>query len=127
MNAFLRKCVQIMFPQNESDEEDVSFEEFMMPTISEPNSYDSTIGQLVSEAPQENTEPGAPVDVVLSDTKQPAASGGESKGVAYPVKDIMAQKEAGKERKRRRKERRKPFLLLVTGHLRTLPMASRQE
>ena len=41
MNAFLRKCVQIMFPQNESEEEDVSFEEFMMPAISEPSSYDS--------------------------------------------------------------------------------------
>lgn len=116
MNAFLRKCVQIMFPQNESEEEDVSFEEFMMPAISEPNSYDSTIGQLVSEAPQENTEPGAPVDVVLSDTKQPAASGGESKGVAYPVKDIMAQREdkgdytAGRKGKKKKKKRKKKTL-----------------
>lgn len=113
MNAFLRKCVQIMFPQNESEEEDISFEEFMMPAISEPTAYDSLIGQLVSEIPQEITDSGAPVDVVLSDTKKPASSNGEPKGMAYPVKEILAQKEnkgdysAGKKGKKKKKKRKK--------------------
>ena len=111
MNAFIEKCVQIMFPQSESQEEDLSFEEFTIPTLSEPNAYDSLIGQLISEKPQEDGAPGAPVDVELSDAKPSTPPSGGSKGFAYPVKDVNTRREergdytGGRKGKKKNKKR----------------------
>ena len=92
MNAFVQKCVQIMFPQNVSEEEDVDIEGFSMPAITEPEDYDSLIGQLVSEKPQNESEPGAPVDVELDSSKSSPKKAEPSKGVAYPIKTVPAIK-----------------------------------
>ena len=64
MRAFIEKCLdQIVFPVDNSDEEDIQLEDITMPIISDDESTNPLLGVLISKQGTDDNQKGAPVDI----------------------------------------------------------------
>lgn len=68
MRAFIEKCLdQIVFPVDNSDEEDILLEDITMPIISDDETTNPLLGVLVSKQGTDDNQKGAPVDIYVGD------------------------------------------------------------
>lgn len=63
MIAFINRCLDIVFPQNNIESEDVELEEFTMPLISESDTTNPLIGNIINLQGKDEETLGAPVDI----------------------------------------------------------------
>lgn len=64
MHTFIEKCLnQIIFPIDNSDEEDIQLEDITMPIISDDETMNPLLGVLISKQGSDENQKGAPVDV----------------------------------------------------------------
>lgn len=64
MFAFIEKCLdQIVFPVDNSDEEDIQLEDITMPIISDDDTTNPLLGVLISKQGSDENQKGAPVDI----------------------------------------------------------------
>lgn len=63
MKEFINWCLDVVFPTNQSDSEDVELEDFSVPLISDSDTTNPLIGSLINIQGDKDEIKGAPVDI----------------------------------------------------------------
>ena len=75
MREFIRWCLDVVFPTNQSDSEDVELEDFTIPLLSDSDTTNPLIGSLINIKGNNDEIKGAPVDI-HADSPIPTKSSG---------------------------------------------------
>ena len=67
MRDFIRKCLDIVFPSNQTDIDDVELEDFTIPMISEETATNPLLGNLISIRGDNDNVQGAPADIHIGE------------------------------------------------------------
>lgn len=67
MRDFIRKCLDIVFPSNQTDIDDVELEDFTIPMISEEAATNPLLGNLISIRGDNDNVQGAPADIHIGE------------------------------------------------------------
>lgn len=70
MRNFIRWCLDVIFPANQTDSDDVELEDFTVPLISENDTTNPLIGSLINIKGSDNDALGAPADIHAGDSKR---------------------------------------------------------
>jgi hypothetical protein len=68
MTKFIEWCLDVVFPTNEDDSDDVELEDFAVPLISENETTNPLIGSLINVKGNDDDVLGAPVDLHVDQT-----------------------------------------------------------
>lgn len=63
MRSFIRWCLDVVFPANQTDSDDVELEDFTIPLISESDTTNPLIGSLINIQGKDDDAQGAPADI----------------------------------------------------------------
>lgn len=63
MREFIRWCLDVVFPKNQTDSDDVELDDFTVPMISESDTTNPLIGDLINAQGNDDNALGAPVDI----------------------------------------------------------------
>ena len=63
MRNFIRWCLDVVFPTNQTDSDDVELEDFTIPMITESDTTNPLIGSLINILGRNNDVQGAPADI----------------------------------------------------------------
>lgn len=63
MRNFIRECLDVVFPTNQTDSEDVELEDFTIPMITESDTTNPLIGSLINILGRDSDVQGAPADI----------------------------------------------------------------
>ena len=66
MRNFIRECLDVVFPANQADSEDVELEDFTIPMITESDTTNPLIGSLINILGRDGDVQGAPADIHAS-------------------------------------------------------------
>lgn len=129
MNGFINWCLDIAFPKNQTDSDDVELDDFTVPMISESDTTNPLIGNLINVQGNDENALGAPVDVHPGEPSQKKSTfmgSAQSKGhkKVEDSDDDTKISGAGEGRKRRKtkKKRKKQYTENPEGEEKTVRM-----
>lgn len=93
MQRYIQKCLDIVFPTNQSESDDVELEDFAVPMISDDGATNPLLGDLINMQGSNEDILGAPVDIHPGDAKTVKKSSYVGKAQIIEVKKAKKTEE----------------------------------
>lgn len=90
MRDFIQKCIEIVFPSNQSDSDDIELEDFTIPLMTDETATNPLLGDIISIQGENDNVTGAPAD------SHPGDMGTKKKSLYIGKAQVVEKKNAKK-------------------------------